>query len=367
MASNDYYEILGVQKNATEDEIKRAFRRLARQYHPDVNKEAGAEEKFKKINEAYHVLSDPKNRQQYDTFGSMGPGQGQGSGGFEGFDLGDLLNQGFGGFEGFGDIFESFLGGRPQGRGRRGGPERGDDLRYDITIPLEAAAKGEEREIKIDHYAVCDNCVGSGAAPGTSPVKCGNCGGTGQVSRAHRTMMGSFMQISPCPACQGAGEVISSPCKACRGSGRTRKTRTVKVKIPPGVETGHRLRVPEMGNAGGRGSRPGDLYIFMKVIPSEFFEREGSDLYYKKKISFAQAVLGAEVKVPTIDSIATLKIPSGTQPGTTFRLRGHGMPNLGGRGSGDQYVLIEIEVPTKLTKDEAELLKKFGKGRGEIN
>jgi molecular chaperone DnaJ len=365
MSKKDYYETLGISRNASEDEIKRAFRRLARQHHPDVNKEAGAEEKFKEINEAYHVLSDQKKRAQYDRFGQVG-GPGGFGGGFEGVDLGDLFEQGFGGFGGFGDMFESFFGGPRGGGRRRTGPERGDDLRYDLTTPLEAAATGEEREINVDHLITCDKCSGSRAAPGTSPVKCSTCNGAGQVSRSQRTMLGSFTQVTTCPACRGVGEVISSPCPKCRGNGRMRKTQTVKIKIPPGVDTGHRLRISGAGNAGERGGRAGDLYIFIRVTPHESFERDGADLYYKKKISIVQAALGAEVKVPTIDGTAALKVPSGTQPGTTFRMRGKGMPNVGGIGRGDEYVLIDVEVPTRLSKEQSELLKKFGISRGDI-
>ncbi len=360
--NKDYYELLGLSQEASNDEIKRAFRRLARQYHPDVNKDPGAEEKFKEINEAYHVLSDPKKKTQYDTYGRVGP---EGSPGFEGFDIGDLFERGFEGFGGFGDIFESFFGRQRGPRRQKGGPEQGDDLRYDLTIPLEVAATGETREIKIEHYVTCDKCFGSGAAPGTSPTRCNTCNGIGQVSRTQRTMIGSFTQITTCPNCGGVGEVISSPCSMCRGTGRARKSQTVKIKIPAGVDTGHRLRISQAGNAGLRGGRPGDLYIFIKVTPHAYFERDGSDLYYKKKITFIQATLGAEVKIQTIDGIATLKVPPGTQPGTTLRLRGRGIPHLGGIGRGDEYVSLEAEVPTKLSKGEAELLKKFGKLRGE--
>ncbi len=364
MANKDYYEILGVEKNASQDEIKRAFRRLARQYHPDVNKSPEAEKKFKELNEAYQVLSDPKKRQQYDTFGTAGPG----FQGFEGFDFGDLFRGGFGRaaeeFGGFGDIFETFFGGGR--RGRRGGPERGDDLRYDLEIPLEVANRGEEREIEIEHLVSCDKCKGSGAEPGTSKQRCGNCGGSGQVRRTQRSFLGSFTQVSTCPKCHGEGEVISTPCKKCRGEGRVRTKNKISLKIPPGIDSGHRLRVSGAGNAGIRGGRSGDLYIFIEVSPHPIFEREGEDIHIKKLISFVQASIGAEVDVPTLDGEVKLHIPPGTQPHSTFRLKGKGMPSLHGRGKGDHYVLIEVETPQNLTKEQNDMLKKFGKLRGEF-
>lgn len=364
MPKKDYYDILGIQKNASEDEIKRSFRRLAREFHPDVNKDPGAEAKFKEINEAYHVLSDREKKAQYDQFGQVGP-QGFG-GGSEGFDLGDLFEGGFGNMGGFGDLFESFFGGR-QGTGRgRPGKEQGDDLRYDLSISLEAASRGEELEITMDRFVTCEKCRGSGAEPGTSPVKCSTCGGLGQVSRTQRSMLGAFTQITVCPACKGIGEVISSPCTKCRGSGRLKKAQTVKVKIPAGVDNGSRLRVSGAGDAGPRGNSAGDLYIFIRVLPHSQFIREGNDLHYKKKITFSQAALGAEVKVPTLEGTATVKINAGTQSGTTLRLRGKGMPELGGRSRGDELITIEVEVPHKLSREESDLLKKFGQMRGEL-
>jgi len=363
----DYYEVLGVAKNASEDEIKRAFRRLARQYHPDVNKASDAEKKFKEINEAYHVLSDKNKRQQYDSFGNVGGSPF--TGGSQDFDISDLFEGGFrnfGGFEGFGDIFESFFGGQPSKRGQKGGRIQGDDLRYDLKIPLEAAATGQEREIAIDHFVQCGTCSGSGAAPGTSPVRCSTCRGSGQVSRSQRTMLGSFTQIGTCPDCRGTGETISSPCPSCRGQGRTRRSRTVTVKIPPGIASGQRLRITGAGDAGVKGGQAGDLYIFVTVTAHPFFEREGQDLFYKKKVSFVQAALGAEVEVPTIDGTAKLSIPPGTQPGATFKLSNKGLPWLERRGRGDEIVTIVIEVPKKLSREEEELLQRLGKIRGDI-
>lgn len=365
----DYYEILGIGRSASEDEIKRSFRRLARQYHPDVNKDPKAEETFKKINEAYHVLSDPKKRSQYDTYGRVGGPQFEGGfpGGFEGFDLGDIFERGFQGFGGFEDLFDTFMGRSRSERGRRGASTQGDDLRYDLTIPLEVAAVGQEREVDVDHFVSCDKCMGSGAAPGTSPVRCGTCSGSGQVSRTQRTMLGAFTQITTCPTCKGTGEVISTPCSNCRGTGHIKKKQTVTFKIPAGIDSGYRLRVTGTGNAGTRGGHSGDLYVFVTVAPHKDFERDGSDLYYKKKISFVQASLGAAIEIPAIDGAkSALIIPQGTQPGTAFRIKGKGMPDINGRGRGDQYVIVEIEIPTRLSREETELLKKLGHIRGDI-
>jgi molecular chaperone DnaJ len=354
--AKDYYEILGVSKQAGGDEIKRAFRNLARKHHPDVNKETGAAEKFKEINEAYQILSDPHKKQQYDTFGSAGPG----AGGFGGFDFGE----GVGGFEGFGDIFDVFFGGR-QPRQRRGGSEDGSDLRYDLTITLEEAYSGVEKESSISHYTNCQNCKGTGSKPGTTPSRCSSCGGSGQVRRTQRTPLGAFQQITTCPACQGAGEQITSPCSTCHGSGRVKSSHKVKVKVPAGIDSGYRLRVSSAGDAGRRGGSPGDLYVFIAVREDHRFERQGADLIYKKMISFTQAALGDEVEIPTLEGAATLRIPAGTQSGSNFRFKGKGMPNLRGRGHGDLYVLVEIETPQNLTAEQAELLHKFARLRNE--
>jgi molecular chaperone DnaJ len=349
----DYYEILGVSKNASDDEIKKAFRNLARKHHPDVNKEPGAAEKFKEINEAYQVLGDHRKRQQYDAYGSAGPE----FGGAQGFDFGE----GFGsGFEGFGDIFDMFFGG--QRRGTR--QENGSDLRYDLTITLEEAHKGIEKEIEISHLTTCQTCKGSGAKPGTTPIRCPNCGGSGQVKHVQRTPLGAFTQITTCPACKGTGEQITSPCPACRGKGSTRTTHRIKVRIPAGIESGYNLRVPKAGDAGARGGNPGDLYVFINVKAHPVFEREGADLIYRTKIDIVKASLGFEIEVPLIDGRAALKIPAGTQPNSTFRLKGKGMNRLRG-GRGDQYVVVEVEIPTNLTDEQRALLEKFGKLRKE--
>lgn len=353
--NKDYYEILGVEKQASADEIKRAYRKKARQYHPDVNKESGSEEKFKEINEAYQVLSDTNKRSQYDYYGTAGgPGAGAGAG-FGGFDFG-----GAGGFEGFGefgDLFDVFFGGARGGR--RAAPQRGADLRYDLRITLKEAAKGVERELNIVHFAACTTCKGSGAKPGTKPNRCTNCNGSGQVKKTQRTILGSFTQVGTCPTCQGRGEVISTPCDNCKGEGRVKKNHQVKIKIPAGIDSGYRLRVSGAGDAGLKGTPPGDLYIFIQVEPNPLFNRDGENLYHRTKISFIQAILGDEIKVPTIDGEAKLKIPAGTQPNTNFRIKGKGMPVLNRRDRGNLYVLVEIEIPTKLSRGQAELLKKY--------
>jgi molecular chaperone DnaJ len=352
-SKSDYYEILGVSKGASADEIKRAYRKLARQYHPDVNKETGAEEKFKQLNEAYQVLSDPNKRSQYDYFGTAG---GPGGFGFEGFDSGEP----FRGFEGFGeftDLFDVFFG--RERAGRRAARERGADLRYDLRITLEEAAQGIERELNLVHFVTCPTCKGSGAKPGTKPIRCSACKGNGQIRKMQRTILGSFTQVVTCPSCRGAGEVIATACESCQGEGRVKKSHKVKVKIPQGIDSGSRLRVSGAGDAGSKGSPPGDLYVFIHLEPHPLFNRDGENLYHRTKISFIQAILGDEIKIPTIDGKATLKIPPGTQPNTNFRIKGKGMPSLGRRERGNLYVLAEVEIPSKLTREQAELLKRF--------
>jgi len=353
-SKRDYYEVLGVQKNASADEIKRAYRKLARQHHPDVNKEPGAEERFKELNEAYQVLSDPNKRSQYDYYGTAGgPG---GFGGFEGFDFGESF-RGFEGFGEFGDIFDVFFG-RERG-GRRPGQEHGADLRYDLRITLEEAARGMEKELNIVHFASCSACKGSGAKPGTKPAQCNTCKGSGQTRKTQRTILGNITQVVTCPTCRGSGEVISSPCQACKGEGRVKKSHRVTVKIPAGIDSGYRLRVAGSGDAGKKGAPAGDLYIFINVEPHPFFNRDGENLYYRSKISYLQAILGDEIKVPTIDGETTLRVPAGTQPNTNFRMKGKGMPVLDSRERGSLYVLLEVEIPTRLSREQSELLKKL--------
>ncbi|MFC1559565.1 molecular chaperone DnaJ [Candidatus Margulisiibacteriota bacterium] len=363
----DYYEILGISRNASTEEVKKAFRRLARENHPDVNKSPGAEAKFKEINEAYTILSDPKKKTQYDQFGHVGPefaGAGQGQG-FGGFDFGDIFGGGFGGggASPFEDLFESFFGGG--GRRQKEGPRRGDDLRYDMEITLEQAAKGVEEEIEIPQYVICDTCSGSGAKPGTQPQTCPTCKGRGQVQRTQRTPLGSFSQVTTCPSCKGAGKTITSPCPKCHGRGSVKTRQNIKVNIPAGIDNGYRLRVPKAGEAGEKGGNPGDLYIFVTVTPHSFFQRDEADLHYKARITFTKATLGGEIEVPTIDGKADLKIPAGIQPNSVLKMKGKGLSRLRGYGKGDQYVHVAIETPTNLSKEQASLLDKFAKLRKE--
>ncbi|OGC10863.1 molecular chaperone DnaJ [candidate division WOR-1 bacterium RIFOXYC2_FULL_37_10] len=361
MANKDYYNLLGVSKNASQDEIKKAFRSAARKHHPDVNKESGSAEKFKEINEAYQVLGDPQKRQHYDQFGSGGFDAG-GAGGFSDFDVGG----GFSDFNGFGDIFDMFFGGTRGRTTSHSGRQDGADLRYDIEITLEEAFLGVEKEIEITHLVACHICKGSGVKAGTTTSKCSSCNGAGQVRRTQRTPLGAFTQVSTCPTCHGTGTINSSPCHICSGSGRERSKHKIKIKMPQGIESGYRLRVGGAGDAGIKGGAPGDLYVFINVKTSPIFEREGADLYQKKNISFAQAALGSEVEVKTIDGKAILKIPQGTQTGSMFRFQEKGMHYVGSRRRGDFIVVVEVETPKALTNEQKELLKKFGELRKEL-
>ncbi|SDF74758.1 molecular chaperone DnaJ [Sporolituus thermophilus] len=360
MSKRDYYEVLGVPRTATEDEIKKAFRKLARKYHPDVNRDnpKEAEEKFKEINEAYEVLSDPERRAQYDQFGhaAFDPGQGAGAGGFSGF----------GGFGagGFSDIFDMFFGQAGFGA-RHTGPEKGADLRYDLEISFEEAAFGVEKEIQVPRTEECPTCHGSGAAPGTHPETCPQCRGTGQQQIVQNTPFGRMVNVKTCTRCRGEGKIVRTPCKDCQGRGRVRNKRTIKVKIPAGVDSGSRLRVAYEGEAGVRGGPPGDLYVYIFVKPHKLFTREGSDVICEVPISFVQAALGDEIEVPTLDGKVSLKIPEGTQSGTTFRLKDKGIPHLRGHGRGDQHVRIKVVTPKNLTERQRELLMEFARASGE--
>ncbi|MGI6606736.1 MAG: molecular chaperone DnaJ [Peptococcia bacterium] len=355
MAKRDYYEVLGVEKNAGEAEIKKAFRKLARQYHPDVNPgDKTAEEKFKEINEAYEVLSDPEKRQRYDQFGHAGTDpNGFGGGGFGGFG-------GFGGagdFGGFGDIFDAFFGGGTSSRKR--GPEQGADLRYDLSLSFEEAAFGVEKDIEIPRLENCPTCHGSGAKPGTSPTTCSRCQGTGQIRITQRTALGHFQTIRSCPECGGEGKIIANPCSECRGKGKVRKNRKLHIKIPAGVDNDSRIRLSGEGEPGLRGGPPGDLYVFVEVRPHKLFERHGNDLYMEFPVTFVQATLGAEVQVPTLEGKAMLKIPEGTQTHTILRLKGQGIPYLRGNGRGDQHIRIVVVTPTKLSEEQKKTLRQF--------
>jgi molecular chaperone DnaJ len=350
MSKRDYYEVLSINRTATEQEIKSAYRRLAVMYHPDKNpNDAAAEEKFKEAAEAYSVLSDPEQRRRYDRFGHAGVSSSAGAGnwgapGFGGIEdiLGDLF--------GFGDVFGGARGGT-----RRSSAQRGADLRYDLEITLEEAAKGMTAQLRIPRLETCDICKGAGAKAGTHPESCSTCGGTGQV----RYQQGFFSVARTCHVCRGAGRVIKDPCETCKGAGRVEREKQMEVKIPAGVETGSRLRVSGEGESGTQGGAPGDLYVVIHVSEHEQFERQGSNLYEAVPITFAQAALGAEIMVKTLETDEKLKIPMGTQTGTVFRLRGKGMPALGGRGRGDLFVSVTVMTPISLTREQRRLLEQL--------
>lgn len=359
MAKRDYYEVLGVDRNASQDEIKKAFRKLARKYHPDMNKEdPSAEEKFKEINEAYEVLSDPEKRRRYDQFGHAAEGPAGGPGGAGGWDFGDFGTS-------FNSIFDMFFGGGFGGaRAPRTGPERGADLRYDLEISLEEAASGLDRDIEVVRLDTCSSCGGTGAKPGTSPVTCPVCGGRGQTTQVRTTAFGRFTSITTCPRCGGEGRVIESPCQTCQGRGRVRKRKKIRVRIPAGVDSGMRVRVAGEGEAGTRGGPPGDLFVFITVRPHEIFERRGNDIFCEVPISVWQAALGDEIEVPALGGRASVQVPEGTQTGTAFRLRGKGIPDVHGGPRGDQYVRVKVVTPTRLTDREKELIRELARLRG---
>lgn len=356
----DYYEILGVSRDASKEDLKRAYRRLARKYHPDVNKESGAEERFKEINRAYEVLSEPETRARYDRFGEAGVAGGAGAG-FQDFsDIG-----------GFADIFESIfsgfggMGGQTTGR-RRGGPVRGDDLRLDLKLEFREAIFGGEKEIRIPHLETCQSCNGSGAKPGTGARTCQTCNGTGQVRRATRTPFGSFAQVSTCPTCNGEGQVIEEKCESCGGAGRKQETKKLKITIPPGVDNGTRLRVSNEGDAGTRGGTSGDLYVYLFVEPDKEFQRDGINILSEISISYLQAILGCRLKVKTVDGTEELTIPAGLQPNTVLKLENKGVPKLGNPVSrGDHLIAVKVEIPTRINAEERELLEKLAKIKGD--
>ncbi len=366
MAENkrDYYEVLGVQRNATDAEIKKAYRKLAKENHPDLNPgDKAAEARFKEANEAYEVLSDSDKRSRYDQFGFAGVDPnygagGYGGGGFDGsFDFGDL-----------GDIFGSFFGGGFGGSQRtRNGPQRGESLRLGLTISFEEAAFGCEKEVQVDRVESCDACRGSGAAAGTSPETCSSCGGSGQVQQRRQTPMGVFATTGPCPKCGGRGKIIKNPCAKCGGTGQLRQRKTIKVSVPAGIDNGQIISLRGQGNAGRNGGPAGDLQIVITVRPHQLFRRDGADVFCDAPITFTQAVLGGEMEIPTIDGKVKYDIPEGTQTGTTFRLRGKGIPNMNSRGRGDQYVTVYIETPRNLNREQKEALKKFSETLKENN
>ena len=360
----DYYEVLGVSRGASEDEIKKAYKKMARKYHPDLNPgDKTAEEKFKEVNEAYEVLSDADKKARYDQYGHAGVDPNFGAGGFGGgfdgsFDFGDL-----------GDIFGSFFGGG-FGGGRRtnpNAPQRGESIRMSIAISFEEAAFGCEKAVTVERYETCDTCHGNGCAPGTSPEVCPDCHGTETVQVRRQTPMGVFATSSPCPKCGGKGRIIHQPCKDCRGSGMVRKKKTIQASIPAGIDNGQTISIRGQGNAGKNGGPAGDLLITITVRPHELFRREGTSVLCEAPITFTQAVLGAELEIPTIDGKVKYTLPEGTQSGTTFRLKGKGIPSINGRGRGDQYVTVYIETPKNLNKEQKEALKKFAETMGESN
>jgi len=351
----DYYEVLGVSRNASADELKRAYRRLARQYHPDVNKEDGAEEQFKEVNEAYEVLSDQEKRARYDRFGHAGV-QGAGSAGSSGF-------EGFG--FGIDDIFESFFGGTRPGASTRNRPQRGADLRYDLRISFQEAVFGCEEEIEASRHETCPTCNGSGAKPGTTPVRCPECNGTGEVRHVQRSLFGSFVNVTTCPRCHGSGEEITSPCPECHGQKRVPRTRTLSVKIPPGVDEGTRIRLTGEGELGTLGGPPGDLYVFISVKPHEYFVRRDNDIILELSLNVAQAALGDLIAVPTLDGEEELPIPPGTQTGEVFRLKAHGVPYLRRPGRGDELVVVTVAVPRHLDARQRELFEELGETLGK--
>ena len=357
----DYYEVLGVPRTASQEEVKKSYRKLARKYHPDVNPgDPTAEEKFKEVNEAYEVLSDDQKKAQYDQFGhaafdaSSFGGQGE-TGGFGNF-----------GFDIFGDIFDMFSGGRT-GRTRRAGPERGADLQYDLDITLEEAASGIERDIEVFREETCTTCGGSGAAPGSSTSTCPSCGGTGELREERATPFGRMVNVTTCLRCGGRGKVVTKPCQECDGSGRVRRVRRIHVRVPAGVDSGARLRLAGEGAPGARGGPPGDLYVFITVKAHKVFERQRDNLYTKVEINMAQAALGSEVDVPTLEGTAKLTIPEGTQSGTRFRLRGKGMPPLRGHGRGDLLVAVVVRTPVNLSTKQRQLLQELAQTLGTEN
>jgi molecular chaperone DnaJ len=338
----DYYDILGVGRSAGGDEIRSSYRRLAKQYHPDVNRDPGAEERFKELNEAYAVLSDDQKRAAYDRYGHAG-----------------VSATGAPDFSGFGmeDIFESIFGGFGSRTSSRRSPRRGSDLRHDLSITFEESISGIEKEIQVTRHEVCPACRGSGAEPGTQPVRCPTCNGTGEVRQVRQTFLGSMVNVSTCPTCGGKGETIATPCRTCNGRTQVRQTRRLSVNIPPGVDSGTQIRLSGEGEPGVNGGPNGNLYVVLSVLPHKYFRRQGDDIVLEVAVNLAQAALGGEISVPTVNGHERLKIPPGTQSGTPFHLRGKGVPHLQRNGRGDMYVLVTVATPTNLSGEQKKLLK----------
>lgn len=363
MAKRDYYEVLGVAKEASQEEIKRAYRRLAKKYHPDLNKDGGSEERFKEIAEAYEVLADPNKRAQYDRWGHAGPDQM--------FDFGptdfrrarEAFDEFGFGRSAFDDIFDLFFGeglrtSRTRAQ-RKTRARRGEDLEYKLRINLEDAAFGTKMKITVPRYIACDRCDNTGIEPGSSRQACPHCHGRGEIEYRHQTMLGSFVNVRTCEQCGGTGEIIEQACSRCHGRGRVKEKSKISINIPAGVDTGSRLRLAGEGNAGVDGGPPGDLYIVVEVKPHDIFRRKGDDIYSEIPLKLTQAALGAKLTVPTLDGEEEIKVPAGTQPGTTFRLKGKGIPRLRGRGRGDQFVKVKVTIPTSLTREQRRLLEEL--------
>jgi molecular chaperone DnaJ len=353
----DFYTVLGVKKDASESDIKRAYRGLARKYHPDVAEDKStAEARFKEINEAYEILGDTQKRQHYDRYGSVPSGANGATGDFGGFSSG----------EGFGDIFDMFFGARQGGAQQRpAGPQRGADLRYDLQITLEDAYRGAERELSFNHLGQCETCTGTGAKPGTLVMRCDRCGGTGAMRATRQTPLGQFVTQTTCTKCNGEGTVVPTPCETCHGRGRVERNRTLTVKIPAGVDDGSRIRVTGSGEGGARGGPAGDLYVYLSVAPNRRFRRDGSDLYVDIPITFTQAALGATLEIDSFDGELPCVIAAGTQSGATYRLRGKGMPTVRGAARGDLLASVHVVVPTKLSRRERELLEEYAQIAGD--
>lgn len=356
----DFYQILGVSRDANADTLKSAYRKLARQFHPDVNKDPGAEDKFKEIGRAYEALANPETRARYDQFGEAGIG---GAAGMP--DMGDM--------GGFGDLFETFFNGfggqsSQGGRSQRRGPQQGDDLRYDLNIDFKDAIFGQQREIKIPHLETCEVCKGSGAKQGTGPTNCTTCGGSGQVRRATRTPFGNFTQVAECPSCDGVGQLIANPCVSCGGNGVKQVRKKLRINIPAGVDTGTKLRVSGEGNVGLKGGPPGDLYVFIKVKNDLNLKRDGINIYSEISVSYLQAILGDTVEIITVDGKVSLKIPSGTQPNSILSLENKGVPRLGNPvARGNHQVSVKVKLPTRISEDERILLENLASKYSDQN
>ena len=356
-SKKDYYDVLGVSRSASEEDIKKAFRKLALEYHPDRNRKAGAEDKFKEVNEAYQVLSDPKKRATYDRYGHAATSGAAGGRGFDGFDN----------FGGFGDIFDAFFSGGfgSATQTRANAPTRGADLQYSVAIAFEDAVFGTDKEVEIQRMGVCSKCQGSKSEPGSAPTTCRNCKGAGQVRRSQQGLFAQFHQVSTCNTCQGLGTTITNPCRQCRGAGRERRNRRLVISIPAGIEDSTQIRLSHEGEAGTNSGRPGDLYVLVRVRPHEIFTRDGIDIHYTQPISIFQATLGATVVVPTLDGDTEMDVPAGTQPGEVFTLRDKGVPRLRGSRRGDQLVTVEIKVPEALNDEQRAMFQQLGEMLGE--